>query len=93
MYGEEGGGWGVEGFSGAVQARSAKICLMHSLNLGACAGFSQGYRRGLCGEEQEKETMQQQSTRNMLSTALFPLLSLREALYSPLPTNAAACND
>lgn len=25
---------GVEGFSGAVQARSAKICLMHSLNLG-----------------------------------------------------------
>lgn len=24
----------VEGFSGAVQARSAKICLMHSLNLG-----------------------------------------------------------
>lgn len=27
------GGW-VEGFSGAVQARSAKICLMHSLNLG-----------------------------------------------------------
>lgn len=41
------GDGGVEGFSGAVQARSAKICLMHSLNLGACAGFSQGYRRGL----------------------------------------------
>lgn len=77
MYGEEGGGWGVEGFSGAVQARSAKICLMHSLNLGACAGFSQGYRRGLCREEQEKETMQQQSTRNMVSTGLcFLLLSL-----------------
>lgn len=37
----------VEGFSGAVRAHSAKICLMHSLNLGACAGFSQGYRRGL----------------------------------------------
>lgn len=33
---EEGGGAGVEGFSGAVQARSAKICLMHSLNLGPC---------------------------------------------------------
>lgn len=29
-----GRGAGVEGFSGAVQARSAKICLMHSLNLG-----------------------------------------------------------
>lgn len=48
MYGEGGRGRPrVEGFSGAVRARSAKICLMHSLNLGACAGFSQGYRRGL----------------------------------------------
>lgn len=43
LGGEEGGGavcmarrWGrgVGGFRGAVQARSAKICLMHSLNLG-----------------------------------------------------------
>ena len=58
MYGEEGQGrrgrgGGVEGFSGAVQARSAKICLMHSLNLGparaslkvtgeACAERSRG---------------------------------------------------
>lgn len=63
MVRREGRG-GVEGFSGAVQARLEKICLMHSLNLGACAGFSQGYRRGLCIEEQEKETMQPQSTRN-----------------------------
>lgn len=45
--GREGGGRGGEGFSGAVRACSAKICLVHSLNLGACAGSSQGYRRGL----------------------------------------------
>lgn len=51
------------GLVGAVQAHSAKICLMHSLNSGACAVFSQGYRRGLCGEEeQEKESMQLQKS-------------------------------
>lgn len=44
----------------------------HALvELGACAGFSEGYRRGLCCEEQEKETMHQQSTRNNFSTVLL----------------------
>lgn len=94
MYGEEGGGgggvgWrrGVEGFSGAVQARSAKICLMHSLNLGACAGFSQGYRRGLCREKPERETMQQQSTRNTLPTSLRSLaaFTVTNALFFSCP--------
>lgn len=56
----------------------------HALvELGACAGFSQGYRRGLCREEQEKETMQQQSTRNKVSTGLvLAVLTLRNALFS-----------
>lgn len=34
-----GGRGGVEGFSGAVRARSAKICLMHSLNSGGLRGL------------------------------------------------------
>ena len=57
MYGEEGeGGRGVAGFSGAVQARSAKICLMHSLNLGP-ARASLKVTGEACAE---KESMQQQ---------------------------------
>lgn len=66
----------------------------HALvELGACAGFSQGYRRGLCGEEQEKETMQQQSTRNKVSTGLFfSLLStLRKIVYFQFPLTTKLC--
>jgi len=68
----------------------------HALvELGACAGFSQGYSRGLCGEEREKETTQQQSARNTVSTALFFLPpSLREKKWSTLkffPVNAKTC--
>lgn len=57
MYGVE-GGVGSRGLSGAVRARSAKICLMHSLNSGGLRGLLSRLQER--PGQREKETMQQQ---------------------------------
>lgn len=57
------------------------------VELGACTGFSQGYRRDLCREEQEREMVQQQqqSTGNKVSNGPVCLaaFTLRTLLHCP----------
>lgn len=94
MYGEEGGRWGFEGFSGAVQARSAKICLVHSLNLGPARASLK-----VTGEACAERSRRKKPCSSSPHATRFPLDSvscrflLWEMVYFQFPVNAKTCNN
>lgn len=84
-----GGVGGVEGFSGAVQARSAKICLMHSLNLGPARASLKVTGEACAERSRRKKPCKQRYTCNKLATPLhFSLLLLSETLDFLFPISA-----
>lgn len=93
MYGEEGGGWGVEGFSGAVQARSAKICLMHSLNLGPARASLKVTGEACAERSRRKKPCNSSPHATGFPLDWFWLFSLCEMLYFQFPMNAKTCHN